>query len=480
MGRIHLRKNNRKWIKLRHVAAFSIITVTCLHLYLATILTKRDLPDITTRNNAGGLEGNLKSIGDTSAFVAGGGDDGGSDSSQDIPVNYPNAIESLSNAASQTLMTNSFETVDTTNKDSRRDDIDNPKTTIGYAISLTSCGAESIDDGAAVLKHSIALASFPLNENSKYRYIHPDAMECSKSFEILGYNVLIKETPIDVSQIKGDFLRERVVKSGCCQEKEFLKLYSYTLTEHPVVVHLDLDSLILAPLDDLFDAMLNNGASENLPIMHNQTIPDKIEAFYTKDYNMVSPGHKHPGVQGGFIVVRPNMDYFDEYLRVILEGNFIRGAGWAGKWGGYYGAQQIQGLCSYFFEGLHPGTAVELNRCIYNNMNDNPKKEKRGRNPEGLKVCIDGQPTCEDCRTRPIEDESQYISHFATSHGSVQCMFYTMDFVRAFIPNGLKYGKIGKKVVGKQWPSQQMKTSTFTMTYFGVIVLEMADATINL
>jgi hypothetical protein len=195
------------------------------------------------------------------------------------------------------------------------------------------------------------------------------------------------------------------------------------LTEHPVVVHLDLDSLILAPLDDLFDAMLD-GDSERLPVMHNKSIPEKIEAFYTKDYNMVKPGHKHPGVQGGFIVVKPNMDYFEEYQRVILEGNFIPGGGWAGKWGGYYGAQQIQGLCSYFFEGLHPGTAVELNRCIYNNMNDNPKGKKRGRNPEGLTVCIDGKPTCEDCRTTPIDKVKSV--HFTICQKPWNCPLYVL------------------------------------------------------
>lgn len=69
------------------------------------------------------------------------------------------------------------------------------------------------------MKHSIALASFPLNNKSKYQskmyaFVHPDAMECSKSFEKLGYQVEIKNTPIDVTQIRGDFLREKVVKTG--------------------------------------------------------------------------------------------------------------------------------------------------------------------------------------------------------------------------------------------------------------------------
>jgi hypothetical protein len=87
------------------------------------------------------------------------------------------------------------------------------------AVSLTSCGATYIADGAAVLKHSIALSSYPLNKDSKYAYkmfafVHPQAVECSQPFEKLGYEVQVRETPIDASKIKGDFLREKVVITG--------------------------------------------------------------------------------------------------------------------------------------------------------------------------------------------------------------------------------------------------------------------------
>ena len=87
------------------------------------------------------------------------------------------------------------------------------------AVSLTSCGASNMADGAAVLKHSIALSSYPLNKNSKYAYkifafVHPQAVECSEPFEKLGYEVQIRETPIDASKIRGEFLREHVVKTG--------------------------------------------------------------------------------------------------------------------------------------------------------------------------------------------------------------------------------------------------------------------------
>jgi len=296
-----------------------------------------------------------------------------------------------------------------TNQDHHADQLqkkNTAKATIAFAVSLTSCSAKFTADGAAILKHSIHLASYPINENSKYSYkmflfVHPSALECSKPFEKLGYEVLVKEVPINVSEIEGTFLREHVYKSGCCGDKEFLKLYAYTLMDFPIVVHLDLDSLILQPLDELFDAMLGDESHSEISVMYNNEMPRNIEAFFSKDYNMINPGHKHPGVQGGFLVIKPNMEYFEEYKSIILKGDFRSGGGWDGKYGGYFGAQQIQGLCSYFFEDRHPGTAVELNRCIYNAMNDGPYGKKRGTKNE--MACRDGKKTCEDCRDTKIE-----------------------------------------------------------------------------
>ena len=37
------------------------------------------------------------------------------------------------------------------------------------------------------------------------------------------------------------------------------------------------------------------------------------------------------GVQGGFLVLRPDMDVFQDYLDIIREGDFRENGGWAGK-----------------------------------------------------------------------------------------------------------------------------------------------------
>lgn len=251
-------------------------------------------------------------------------------------------------------------------------------------------------------------------------FVHPNAESCSQIFTELGYTVQIRETPFNVTDIKMKFLREHVVKSGCCGEKEYLKLYAYTLLDYPIVVHLDLDSLVLKPMDDLFLAMLGGdddggtgqapsskreliGARSRIPVMFNEPLPTKsIDAYFTRDYNMVQPGHKHPGVQGGFIVVKPNMVAFHEYVDIVLEGRFFQGSGWEGKgYGGYFGAQQIQGICSFYYDYRHPGTAVELNRCYYNAMADSPRQSGKGKSAG---KCRDGREECQDCRVTPVEE----------------------------------------------------------------------------
>ena len=330
------------------------------------------------------------------------------------------------------------------------------KATIAYAVSLTSCGSAanrndnvangghssdpSFSEGAAVLAHSIHLSSIRNFAQSKSYYdyklivfVHPNARACSDIFEELGYEIQIRDTPFKVADIKSEWLQEHIVKSGCCGETEYLKLYSYVQFNYPIVIHLDLDSLILKPMDDLFDVMLAEKSNDSnvkegnldggedietirkrIAVMHDDPLPQSgsIDAYFTRDYNMVNPGKKHVGVQGGFLIVRPNQAAFDEYIRIVLSGNFRSGGGWGGKYGGYFGAQQIQGICSYFYDEKHAGSGVELDKCYYNVMADPPRQGEEGK-------CRDGRDECQDCRDTPLEEI--YSVHFTLCQKPWHC-----------------------------------------------------------
>jgi hypothetical protein len=89
---------------------------------------------------------------------------------------------------------------------------------VGYAISVTGCGSDPITEGAAVLKHSIHESSSQAGV-SKYDYqmyaiVHPDGQECAAQLKDLGYKVLVRETPVAVNDIEGEFLRTHIEKNG--------------------------------------------------------------------------------------------------------------------------------------------------------------------------------------------------------------------------------------------------------------------------
>ena len=211
---------------------------------------------------------------------------------------------------------------------------------IAYVVTLTGCGNDKrytrsaamglIIQGAAVLRHSIELA----HSNSRYDYqmyalVHPSAKECSSTISKLGYTTLIRNTPFEATDIQTKFLRENIDGASCCGRKEYIKLYAYTLVQHPVAVVLDLDSLILQPLDDLFDVLidgqqisstrnnynsipLHNGEDDSNNMHDVKRNWTNIEAFYTRDYNMVNPGgERYAGVQGGFLMVKPSEQVFE-------------------------------------------------------------------------------------------------------------------------------------------------------------------------
>lgn len=277
----------------------------------------------------------------------------------------------------------------TRNRESDKDEV----ITIGIASTITACGSglpgsDGFTEGAAVLKYSIDLTSIHGPKGGKYDYKmyilhHPDALECSLPLVDLGFELVQRPTPVNVSDIRGEVLRERIVRNGCCGEKELIKLEAYRLVEHPIVIHLDLDVLVMKPMDPAIDLMLypERAATMNLSsfvMWPENPIPDEISLMFTKDYNVVAPRRRDKPFQGGFFMIKPSLKTYEEFVNIVRGGDYIdtpRAKGWGGKVGPFHGGMTIQGLLPWYFEYLHPGQAVELNRCVYNNMADNPSTE---------------------------------------------------------------------------------------------------------
>jgi hypothetical protein len=264
---------------------------------------------------------------------------------------------------------------------------------IGYAISLIKCSDKQsfpagLVDAALVLRHSIHLTSVRhAPSGSSYDYqmfaiIHAnvDKEGCAKPLEEAGFTILVKNTPVQRDEIQGEFLRETIHREWCCGADEFIKLHAYTITDVPIVVHVDLDFVMLRPMDDLFDAMLyeknsdiGSKARARIPMEFSATPwPDQVDTFMTRDWPQVMPGRK-PGYQAGFLVTKPNASVFDLMLDVIRKGDYVEGFsrenGWGGLgYGAFVGAMAMQGLLAYVYDVLLPTSWVELNQCRYNHM----------------------------------------------------------------------------------------------------------------
>ena len=322
-------------------------------------------------------------------------------------------------------------------------------TTIAYVVTITGCGSLETDipfpiaEGAAVLQHSIHRQ----HRDSAYNYqmyalYHPEAYECAQTLRPLGYHLLERSVLINVDDIKGEFLRTHISKNGCCGEKELLKLEAYTLTEHPLVVLLDLDTLLLQPLDVLFDILLHKNKNdfsllsrEQLQhlFMTNDQTEDSLNALlnnhnlqvmHTLDYAMVQPSRKIKPFQGGFVILKPDKTVYEEFREIVRVGDFRDKGGWGGQTGKFWGGQTFQGIMPYYYHILHPGQSIALNWCTFNNMGS-PSRNQGIVNDQPEGKCYTGEAECEDCRARDISTVA--LVHYTVCQKPWICMRHAAD-----------------------------------------------------
>jgi hypothetical protein len=109
---------------------------------------------------------------------------------------------------------------------------DSPKDgilTVGVAITITGCFASFVD-GAAVLRYSLLRHSTEKYRYQFYAIYHPDARPCVQGLSDVGYHLLERETPVNISAIEGEELRGRIAKSGMCGEARKVVFLSLLLS----------------------------------------------------------------------------------------------------------------------------------------------------------------------------------------------------------------------------------------------------------
>eukprot|EP01038_Epipyxis_sp_PR26KG_P011445 gene11445-15332_t len=226
------------------------------------------------------------------------------------------------------------------------------KKRIAFIITITKDGF--FQDGAAVLVYSIIKnTQFSDFEKSFIAFVHPNVTSSRSGLNKLGFHVIEVPIPINVSAIKFDFLREKINKNGCCGSSELIKLTSYRLIQYDWVVHLDADTIMLNPIDELFST--------------------NYSLIYTTDPNMASyKGEDKLPVQGGFIIFKPSIEDYSNIIELLMTTEFNNGGGWNNsKVGWFWGGMTIQGILPYYYNRVTiPDRSVKIDRCIYNTMAD--------------------------------------------------------------------------------------------------------------
>lgn len=315
---------------------------------------------------------------------------------------------------------------------------------IAHAVSLITCQKASrirgFLDALIILRHSIHQNSIHGHfSNSNYSYqmfafVHESDAGCVTHVPLLrrlGYIPLVRPTPVNVSHIvTNEWYRRHVPRENCCGDAEFIKLYAYNLADYPVVVHWDLDVAVLQPMDEIYDAMLydkdsaiGRSARQRLQVQRpSHPLPDRIDAYFTRDVTSSYPWEHVQGVQGGFLAVRPNPHHLELYRQFILEANYTPGgrgpySGWGGLgYGGFQGAMAYQGVVAYFYDRIHPGHSIELDVCRWNQVvadviyrgPERPEMMGQCRQYNRKHVASrNNRPElggCEDCRVLPVEE----------------------------------------------------------------------------
>jgi hypothetical protein len=312
-------------------------------------------------------------------------------------------------------------------------------------IAITNCSdlSSSILPSAAVLSKLIHDNAFRMNSSYRYHlyaFLNEEAVDgqCETMLQRIGFTTLRKSIPINISMINHSFYQSVLPIHGCCGAAEFIKLWTYTLIKHRAVVYLDLDVMILKPLDDILDVLLltpNQRIHQYQRLKLLRDTPDSsnssFDALITRDYSQIAlqnnlQNYNAIPIQGGFWVVKPNMKVFRTLCATVqnLEYTYTEENAWGGIMNSrFWGMPQIQGLLAYYYNYLAPHTALELHNCYFNTILSISKYNGS---------CIDGMKVCEDCRATPMEEV--HVAHPIFCQKPWQCIRWQNPNLMRTIP----------------------------------------------
>jgi hypothetical protein len=139
--------------------------------------------------------------------------------------------------------------------------------------------------------------------------VHDSAGECAEKYSKVGDEILVRESPVQISEIEPGYYANNVDRR--CPLADFLSLYACTLTDHDIVVLTDVKSMAIQPMDELFDAILYPKDSEE------GIKAQKEVKHHWMDYETTSPTMKAPTLPSP-------MRFAPSLLEITVESTLIR------------------------------------------------------------------------------------------------------------------------------------------------------------
>jgi hypothetical protein len=197
---------------------------------------------------------------------------------------------------------------------------------------------------------------------------------------------------------------------------DLIRLYAYELEEYDAVVLVDYDTLILRPIDEVVDLIMESGVESQDDVVDqgDNNSNDGIDAVFSWEHlpSYVTPDARASVVNLSFFVVRPSKKTFKELVQSYLTSTFSEGRGWGsiGR-GPFPGWMTTLGFLTYYYDEVANAAKIEVNRCSFGNSGEEGGNLNNSIliTNEGKVDCfggndVGGAGSCNDCSKSKFDD----------------------------------------------------------------------------
>ena len=185
----------------------------------------------------------------------------------------------------------------------------------------------------------------------------------------LGYHVKIYDEAVKEVEMNPRYVKDNLAADVGIED--LVRLHAYRLNKHPLVMLVEPTTMILEPIDEVFDTLLAD---------------DNKKASYVKNSDNL--------IDMGSLIIKPSQTEYLAIKDTFINTAYTDANGWGGSGigagGPGSGGMGSQGILTYYYEGS-PADVTELDKCVYGN---DMSAACRTKNINEVKVAKIGETDC--------------------------------------------------------------------------------------